>query len=187
MATLTTSTVDTSAPVRVGYRLRTTEPPGAGPAGIHARMLAGRVCTVERATPLGLRPAFAVLLGRRLEPGDPPGTVRRAFAMTFAALEFPGGFVLGDRAVDPSGGPVTVWTAPEFSAGHRPEDFGDLETRVARLAQETGGLDAGELLVATGLSGAAMFTPPGVVQVWGPGEAVLTVRFAVSVPAGQEV
>lgn len=135
------------------------------------RVLDGRVFTLGGQ--VAISPVFAVLLGRPVRPGDPPGAVWQAFAATFAGLEIGGeGVVLGNRVVDP--GPVTLWTSPagEYALQCGPEDFGDLATEVGKLT-----LAAGELVIAP--ARAVPFDPPGVVQLWGPGEAVLTVRFDV--------
>lgn len=170
-----------SAPARElrGYLLSS----GAPRPVADGALLDGPVAVPAGGAAVRVYPAVAVLLRESVTARTGSGALARAVAAAFvtAHLVWPGDepdrFVLGDRPVPlPLRGPITVWSGTELPDTCLPEDFGDLDGQLVRLAELTGELTAGRLAVLPPLSPkAGVAVRPGTVQLWGPGDAALVV------------
>ncbi|KAA2252840.1 hypothetical protein F0L68_34310 [Solihabitans fulvus] len=172
-----------------GYRLSA---PGGPVVAVHSDALVTSPVPLAAVSAARLRPSVAVLLGRELAAGAPPGAVERAIGAAFVAVEVsdpdggPARFVLGERAVElPLGGPLTLWQTGTDAEVTQPESFGDLVTRVGAAAGEAGGLPPGAIvLVGPIRPGAGLPARPGTVQLWGPGFATVIVAITSGEEAG---
>jgi 2-keto-4-pentenoate hydratase len=164
-------------------------------------VLSGNVVTLDTLIQPRFEPEIAVVLRRDVAPGASAGTVAVAIGATFLAVDVldsvwrdyrfslpqvvadntsGGGFVLGERAYDaiPSGR-LEVRLDGEVVGSGSLADIGDPIAHLQWLADEVGGLLAGQVIFL-GSPTAAVQARPGLLELAGPDGASLTVRLQQS-------
>lgn len=135
-----------------------------------------------------VEPKLAVVLAADVPPGALPGDVARAVTGVFLALDIVdtttegsgpsladagGGFLLGEQILPlESLGEVRLHLGGEPVAAGSAAGLGDPVTRVASLASEAGGLQAGDV-VLLGSRSARVPASPGTLLLEGPLGAML--------------
>jgi hypothetical protein len=128
-----------------------------------------------------LVPQLAVVLAADLPAGASPGAAQLAMGGAFLALEVSaapaGAFLVGERLLSLSlaGGRLVLYVDAELVAETSAEDSGQLGDRIGRLADDVGGLRAGQLVfAAAGDPAAAAPARPGMVELRGPEHTMIT-------------
>jgi 2-keto-4-pentenoate hydratase len=164
-------------------------------------VLSGSVVTLDTLIQPRFEPEIAVVLRQDVPPGSSAGTVVAAIGATFLAVDIldsvwrdyrfslpqvvadntsGGAFVLGDHAYDaiPSG-QLEVRLDGELVGSGSLADIGDPIAHLQGLADDVGGLRAGQVIFL-GSPTAAVQARPGLVELAGPYGVSLTVRLQQS-------
>jgi 2-keto-4-pentenoate hydratase len=164
-------------------------------------VLSGNVVALDTLIQPRFEPEIAVVLRRDVPPGSSAGTVVAAIGATFLAVDIldsvwrdyrfslpqvvadntsGGAFVLGERAYDtiPSG-QLEVRLDGELVGQGSLADIGDPIAHLQWLADDVGGLRAGQVIFL-GSPIAAAQARPGLLELAGPDGASLTVRLQQS-------
>jgi 2-keto-4-pentenoate hydratase len=164
-------------------------------------VLSGNVVTLDTLIQPRFEPEIAVVLRRDVPPCSSAGTVVAAIGATFLAVDMldsvwrdyrfslpqvvadntsGGAFVLGDHAYDaiPSG-QLEVRLDGELVGSGSLADIGDPIAHLQWLADDVGGLRAGQVIFL-GSPAAAAEARPGLLEITGPDGVSLTVRLQQS-------
>jgi 2-keto-4-pentenoate hydratase len=141
-------------------------------------MLVGEGLPVRRLGTSRLSPALAVVMATDAPAGSAPEAIYLAVGGTFLALEARGGdrsdaLVVSERLLPlPLEGELRLYLGGRLMLETPLEELGQPTERLAWLANQVGGLRAGELVVLGGT--AAQEARRGTVEVWGPLGSTLT-------------
>lgn len=162
---------------------------------VYADMIADGSLPLQRFVQPRVEPELAVLLRGDVPPGTVPSRARASFAGFFLALDVldsvwqdyrftapevvadnasGGAFALGPVMLPESHLPLQLrlFVNGALRSEGPTEALGDLGVRVAWLADQVGGLRAGQV-VFLGSPASAVPAEPGVVEVWGGARALL--------------
>jgi 2-keto-4-pentenoate hydratase len=189
----------------VGYKLGLVSPAKQRQMGLSSpiygrisrTMLREQVLSLSEFVQPRIEPEIAVVLRDPVHPGAPPGAIALAIGAAFLGIDLldsvwegyrfsapdvvadnasGGAFFLGEQALPwPVEGELSLYLDGELVAAGSIAALGPVTEHVAWLAAAVGGLEPGHVLYL-GSPAAAVLARPGVLELRGPGGAVLLAR-----------